>query len=84
MSTVLYHIRMIFNRLHKLHMVIKMCTIIYNIHTWGIQNDTQMMKNRSSNANYFAKFLLNSLPHKYHDHPWEQLFLNHARYFTDN
>ena len=75
---------MIFNHLHKLHMVIKVCTIIYNIHTWGIQNDTQMMKNRSSNANYFAKFLLNSLPHKYHDHPWEQLFLNHARYFTDN
>ena len=75
---------MIFNHSHKLHMVIKVCTIIYNIHTWGIQNDTQMMKNRSNNANYFVKFLLNSLPHKYHDQSREQLFLNHTRYFTDN
>ena len=36
----------IFNHLHKLCLVIEVCTIIYNIRTWVIQNDIQMISRK--------------------------------------
>ena len=36
----------IFNHLHKPCLVIEVCTIIYNICTWVIQNDTQMISRK--------------------------------------
>ena len=74
MNAGMYIIRsfIIFNHLHKLCTVIEVCTIIYNIrtyiHTWGIQNDTQIISRKVDQVIqiFFAKFLLISLPHKYH------------------